>query len=470
MAILVRNFSLVPPGASLPQPQDVIFGTNTLTWRDAGQFGFYGDSGDQSIFDYGRGSGDGGDFYSGGGGNDFFRAGRYNDTIFGGDDNDTLYGQNGDDRLEGGAGDDILNGGSNNDTLLGGLGNDVLLGGFGDDTLDGGDGNDTISTSSGSHLAFGGAGDDQIVASSGSDTLHGGAGNDQINAGGGNDELTGGDGNDTILASSGDDFVDGGAGDDLLNGSTGNDLVSYATASAAVTLDLGSSEAQNTTGADMDTVIGFEAAEGSNYGDLLIGTNTDSNGNGGTNFLDGGAGSDTLVGLTGNDTIVGGSGFDEMYATSSTAGSLDNDLFGYQSPSELSASGADTILGFTGGDLASGGDIIDLRGVFDSFGLGSPYGDTVGDFLEGLGQAPWLFFSSPPPWATGPQSAEFIALTYGFLSVISSSGQPLLAIDPDGVFNFYGEGQVNVAFGDGDDEFVALLPFASGFTEDNFLV
>ena len=119
------------------------------------------------------------------------------------------------------------------------------------------------------------------------DVLHGTAYSDSISGAAGNDTLAGGDGNDTI---------DGGAG---------VDLVTYAHASAGVTIGLALTGAQNTVGAGTDTLTNIENLTGSAYDDSLTGS-------GGDNAISGGHGKDTLTGGAGNDTLDGGDGDDVM--------------------------------------------------------------------------------------------------------------------------------------------------------------
>lgn len=129
------------------------------------------------------------------------------------------------------------------------------------------------------------------------DTYGGTAGNDIINGLGGNDNLSGG---------AGDDVIDGGAGNDTMNGGTNGpagDTVSYATATAAVTVSLASTGSQNTGGAGRDTLSGFENLVGSDFNDRLTGSS-------GANLINGGLGADTITGGQGVDTLAGGSGGD----------------------------------------------------------------------------------------------------------------------------------------------------------------
>ena len=92
-------------------------------------------------------------------------------------------------------------------------------------------------------------------------------------------------------------MISGNAGNNILDGGAGIDTVSYASAAAAVTVNLASTVAQNTVGAGTDTLLNFENLTGSNFNDTLTG-------NAGNNVLNGGAGADHLIGGLGNDTYV----------------------------------------------------------------------------------------------------------------------------------------------------------------------
>ena len=224
-----------------------------------------------------------------------------------------------------------LNGTGNalNNTILGNAGANSLHGGDGKDYIDGGRGNDTIDGGNGNDTITGGDGDDTIYASAGSDSIDGGAGADwyeastsgtaltinlasgQVTGAGvyatlsgiekvdgthGNDVITGGGGADVLRGNLGDDVIDGGAGDDDLFGDGGINAVSYASASAGVTVSLMLQNIdQNTMAAGTDYLNGFVNLTGSRFADTLTG---DAN----ANVLDGGAGVDRMFGGAGNDT------------------------------------------------------------------------------------------------------------------------------------------------------------------------
>ena len=278
---------------------------------------------------------------------------------------DTLEGTSSSDQIHGFAGDDVLDGGSGNDTLDGGDGIDtasyasaaravvvsLALEGTAQQTI--GDGkdtlisienligsafNDTLSAGAAAAWIQGGAGDDLLSGGPGNDTLDGGSGFDaasyanaasgvtvnlnqqgvaQATGGAGhdilisieavkgsnfNDVLTADNNGDRLSGGGGNDSIFGGGGDDSLDGGTGVNLVSYASATAAVTVSLAIHTAQNTVGAGNDTLVNFSKLIGSAFSDALTGDNNN-------NLLQGGGGDDTLdPGGAGNDTLDGGTG------------------------------------------------------------------------------------------------------------------------------------------------------------------
>ncbi|MBC2653579.1 VCBS domain-containing protein, partial [Novosphingobium aerophilum] len=311
-----------------------------------------------------------------------------NDTLDGGLGNDTLIGGLGTDTASyaaagsavtvslaagtatGGAGSDSLAGIENvtgsgfNDTLTGDDGANALAGGAGNDTLDGGLGNDSIDGGTGTDTvtfaaATGavtvnlglttaqatGMGTDTIsnvenlTGSGFDDTLTGSTLANLIAAGGGADSVNGGAGNDTLQGEAGNDTIDGGAGDDSIDGGIGSDTLSYASATAAVTVSLALATAQNTAGAGIDTVSGFENLTGSAFNDSLTG-------DGNANTIAGGAGNDTIEGGNGNDSLDGGAGTDfASYANASASVTVSLALAGAQN---TGAAGSDVLTGFEG--------------------------------------------------------------------------------------------------------------------------
>jgi serralysin len=158
------------------------------------------------------------------------------------------------------------------------------------------------------------------------------------------ENATGGSGNDTLI---------GNAANNVLNGGGGFDTVSYATATAGVTVSLSTTSAQNTGGAGVDTLIAIENLTGSAFADDLRGgalANTINGGAGndrivalgGNDLLDGGAGADRIVALGGDDTIDGGAGADFM------RGGTGNDIYYVDNvndkPIENAGEGVDTVM------------------------------------------------------------------------------------------------------------------------------
>jgi Ca2+-binding RTX toxin-like protein len=196
---------------------------------------------------------------------------------------ENLTGSNFNDTLTGNASNNVLNGGLSADTMLGLGSNDVY---YVDNLLD--KVYETTTTVSGID-----AGGIDAINASVSWTLGSFVENLQL-IGAASINGTGNTLNNTIT---------GNAGNNILNGGLGIDTVSYAAATAAVAVYLGSTLAQNTFGAGTDTLSGFENLTGSNFNDTLTG-------NASNNVLNGGAGNDTLNGSLGNDYLSGGTGVD----------------------------------------------------------------------------------------------------------------------------------------------------------------
>ncbi|MFM6829070.1 MAG: cadherin domain-containing protein [Novosphingobium sp.] len=139
-------------------------------------------------------------------------------------------------------------------------------------------------------------GADWITGAAGDDVIAGGGGNDILAGNSGFDTLKGEAGDDVLYGGTGNDTLDGGAGKDVLVGGAGQDMASYASASAAVRVQLSATWA-NTGDAQGDEYYGIEDLTGSGTGDVL-------GGDAGQNEINGGLGYDTLMGNTGDDTYV----------------------------------------------------------------------------------------------------------------------------------------------------------------------
>lgn len=194
--------------------------------------------------------------------------------------------------------------------------------------------------------AKGGDGDDKITGNDANNKLEGNAGEDSITGGNGDDTLIGGDDHDTLDGGKGNDTIEGGNGDDTLKAGPakqgGTDTLSYEHAENGVTVSLAKQGvAQDTIGAGVDTVTGFEKLKGSDFNDTLTG-------NGGANTVEGGDGDDTLNGGAGHDILTGG-----------------NDTNSFIFNSALLAANSDTIT-----DFAHGTDKIKLENsVFKALGI-----------------------------------------------------------------------------------------------------
>jgi Ca2+-binding RTX toxin-like protein len=209
----------------------------------------------------------------------------------------------------------------------------------------------------------------ELRTGSGDDRLTGGGLDDRFFAGEGFDTIRGGGGSDTIFGGAGDDLIDGGGGADLLYGEAGIDTVSYASARAGVTVDLSLRTAQQTGGAGIDLIDGFENLTGSVYDDTLSGNGRDNEivAGGGNDRVNASAGNDSVDGGRGDDALIGGSGNDKLYGDAGNddlAGGLgDDELFGSFGDDTLGGGdGADYLEGFDGADVLrgdAGSDFID---------------------------------------------------------------------------------------------------------------
>ncbi|MEP4887587.1 MAG: hypothetical protein ABJ215_14535, partial [Alphaproteobacteria bacterium] len=261
-------------------------------------------------------------------------------NLTGSSNGDTLTGDGNANLLSGEAGDDTLNGGAGNDTLNGGADVDTLNGGTGNDTLDGGAGNDTLSGDAGADSLTGGAGTDTATYASAAAGLTADldtSGNNSGDASGdtynGIENLTGSNFDDTLTGDTGDNLLSGGLGNDTLNGGTGDDrfdggagtdTVTYASASAAVTVSLTALTGSG-AGADTFVVNTVENITGSNFDDSLTGDGNANNIIGGTgnDTIDGRAGDDVLDGEGGTDTVTyanAGSGVTASLAAGTSSG------------------------------------------------------------------------------------------------------------------------------------------------------
>jgi len=276
-------------------------------------------------------------------------------VIIGTNGAEALIGTSASNLIYGLGGADTLNGLAGADTMVGGSGDDLYVVDNAGDVVDetGGDGLDTVQsavsfsladavhakgtienltlTGSGTitgtgngfaNILTGNGGNNSLAGLGGADTLNGGAGTDTASYAASAAGVTvslmtglgsGGDaegdtlaGIENLTGSGLDDTLEGNGANNLLAGGLGLDTVSYAQALAGVTVNLGSTSAQNTLGAGTDTLSGFENLTGSELNDTLTGSTGNNllRGLAGNDILNGGAGADNLFGGEGNDTYV----------------------------------------------------------------------------------------------------------------------------------------------------------------------
>jgi Ca2+-binding RTX toxin-like protein len=290
-------------------------------------------------------------------------------------DADIINGLAGNDIISSLGGNDTLNGGAGADSMFGGLGNDTYVVDNAGDVVDetDGDGTDTVQASVTFNLsdALHAKGEIENLTLTGSSKINGtgnalaniitGNGGNNVLAGlGDGDTLVGGSGVDTatyaasaagvtvslmtglgsggdaegdtlagienLFGSTGNDTLEGNGGNNVLAGGAGTDTVSYEHALAGVTVNLATTNAQN-TGAGSDRLSGFENAIGSGFNDTLTGN----------------TGNNVLTGLAGNDTLNGGAGADTM------TGGLDNDSFVFKALADSTTTTPDFIIDFESG-------------------------------------------------------------------------------------------------------------------------
>lgn len=226
-------------------------------------------------------------------------------------------------------------------------------------------------------------GDDRVVGGTKSDKIYGEAGNDELDGGAGDDKLYGGAGDDTLIGGRGSDRIDGGEGYDTAN---------YLSSLVGAEINLASGYAKQLEGstAASDKLFSIEAAEGTNFDDMIIG---DSNNNtlsshDGNDKIYGGSGDDRMWGHDGNDTISGGNGNDGM-----NGGNGDDVLLGGAGDDKISggATGKDSIEGNHGNDrlsinaddTAKGGAGADTFVITRFLEIGWEINMVIEDFVDG---------------------------------------------------------------------------------------
>ncbi len=309
----------------------------------------------------------------GGAGQNILFAGAGSQNILLGEDDDELYGGDGDDVVGSEGGNDQLHGDAGNDSVFGGGGNDILWGGIGDDTIDGGTSVDTASFADAAGVTV-----DLRKQGKAQDT--GGSDRDLLRN---IENLAGSDYNDQLTGDKGNNVLEGGGGNDALDGGKGHDTASYASATAGVTVRLGSKKAQDTGGAGIDRLKSIEHLSGSAFDDVLTGY--------GKSVLEGGAGDDVLKTKGGTASYEkAGASVTVSLALQGTAqntgGAGSDTLTGF---TRLLGSGfADTLTGDARGNVLTGGvgaDVLTGGAGRDTFRFASATdgGDTITDFISG---------------------------------------------------------------------------------------
>ncbi|WP_333703316.1 calcium-binding protein [Sphingobium yanoikuyae] len=189
----------------------------------------------------------------------------------------------------------ILDGKGGADLLIGGAGDDVyIVDGAGTRVIENaGEGYDIVRTSVGLDLTGQSVEEIRAVGAA-AIAIRGGDTGSRIVGNGAANILTGGIGDDKLFGGDGNDRLEGGAGRDYLDGGAGVDSVSYEHAAAGVVVSLAVSGAQNTRGAGVDALTGFENIRGSAFDDRLTGDDH-------SNTISGLDDADVMIGLFGDD-------------------------------------------------------------------------------------------------------------------------------------------------------------------------
>ena len=245
--------------------------------------------------------------------------------------------------------------------------------------------NTSYTLTTGGTITVGGSTFVNLIAGGQSDDVISGTANvaDWINGDDGNDSISGLAGNDSILGGAGNDTIEGGIGGDTLNGGAGTDTLSYASSSAAVTVNLLTPSASGGDAAG-DVISNFENLIGSANADTLTGNN-------GANTIEGGAGADTLNGGAGTDTLSYANSSAavtvNLQTSSASGGDAAGDIISNFERLSGSANGdtltgntaANFIYGRAGNDTLTGGGGAD-RFYFDTTLNASTNLDTITDF------------------------------------------------------------------------------------------
>jgi serralysin len=250
----------------------------------------------------------------------------------------------------GGSGFDTIFGNSAGNVLRGNGGNDTFYGDAGNDTLDGGADVDTANYAFAtrsvvvdlpSHIALG--------AEIGTDTLSG---------------------IENVTTGSGNDAIAGNGATNVLNGGAGIDTVSYYKVSSGVVLDLVGQTGVD--GTSRDTLLNFENANGTAYGDAISGTAA-------ANVLDGLGGVDTISYYKASSGVVL-----NLAAGTGISGGVTDRLLNFENVN--GSAYADAITGNGGVNVLNGlggADSLTGGGSGDTFvfAAGQAHGDSITDFI-----------------------------------------------------------------------------------------
>ncbi|WP_375465149.1 M10 family metallopeptidase C-terminal domain-containing protein [uncultured Methylobacterium sp.] len=204
------------------------------------------------------------------------------------------------------------------------------------------------------HVVYGSAFGDYISGNGQNDTLYGGAGDDAIYAFGSAGSVS------HLYGEAGHDTLIGGAGTDIMDGGSGENTISYLLSPTGLTISLADTT-KNTGWAATDTYISIQDVIGSNFNDVIYGSNE-----GLLNQLQSQSGDDTIFGGSGYNVLIGGAGADALHGAG-TGNLIDYETAG----SGLTASMADPSRNT--GD-AAGDTYINLKGADLA---GSPYNDIL---------------------------------------------------------------------------------------------
>jgi Ca2+-binding RTX toxin-like protein len=329
-----------------------------------------------------------------------------------------------------------INGGSSADSLAGAAGDDSLFGALGNDTLNGGNDNDYLDGGQGNDSMVGGTGNDRYVVDSASDVVveNASEGTDTVKSSisytlGSNVEnlslldvsaaltATGNSVANVLTGNSYNNTLVGAAGADTIYGGYGFDTVSYASASAAVSINLATNSNGGSDAAG-DMLYGIEAVIGTAYADTLTGGDADDYfiGGAGSDAINGGNGIDTLSFETSSTWISGNLGTNSFFNGDASWDSVSNvenligsayaDYLGGTSTANRleGGNGNDSIEGFGGNDTLVGGSGDDL--LFGGDGDDLIIGGPGSDYIDGGNGSDTLSFATATSWVSGDLAAN----------------------------------------------------------------